>query len=208
MKTSKDPFVPNPILGGSFGVFLLAAAAHNLSNGFFVGLGVAVSSIILSSLLPAVRAVAPERLRAPIALSFAAALALLYANLVTTLAPSTAAGLGVYLPLLAVNCLNLHVLRNLQLPPLRGEPMATRFGTVVRQASAYLLIALVIGGIREAAGQGSLVIPAIFAGGGKILLTEEAPMQILASPAGGLVLIGCAAALYRFFLRRTGRRIS
>ncbi|HET7839698.1 MAG TPA: Rnf-Nqr domain containing protein [Rectinemataceae bacterium] len=207
MKRGTDSFVPNPVLGGLVGVFPLAVAANSLMNGLVLGIGSAFCSAMLASLLPALRAVAPERLRAPLSLGIAAALALLYTDIVLALAPVVAAGLGVYLPLLAVNCMSLHILRSGPAAQGRYGSAASRMGIVFREAFGYLLVALLVGALRELAGSGSLVLPAVLSVGAGIQLTAEPPLRFLVSPAGGFILIGCGVALYRVLLRGAGRRI-
>ncbi len=207
MKTGKDPFVPNPILGGLVGVFPLAAAAYSLANGLVLGLGAALCSIALASLMPALRAIAPDRLRAPLSLGISAALALLYSDLIALVAPVTGIGLGVYLPLLAVNSMSMHILRGGHTPLLKEDSATSRMIIVLREAMGFFLVALLIGAVREAAGFGTLVFPAVFANGARLVLTKGAPLLLLASPAGGFILIGCSVALYRVILRKAARRI-
>ncbi|MDA8424502.1 MAG: hypothetical protein M0Z80_00055 [Treponema sp.] len=211
MNEQRHPYVPNPVLSGLLGVFPLVAAANSLMNGFVLGVGVAVSSLVLALLMPFLQSFVPDRLRTPSSLALSAALALLIGAGVEAFSPAAARYLGVYIPLLAVNCLSLQTLRHYpQAMDGEGRVFAGQYGTgissLLKEALGYIAAAILIGAFRELVGSGTLN----FAGPGAQLfsfsLTDGAPARLFAAPAGGFIVLGCAVALYRIATLRRKRR--
>jgi Na+-translocating ferredoxin:NAD+ oxidoreductase subunit E len=194
------PFVPNPVMGGLLGLCPLVAAADSFADGAVIGLGAALSALALGALLPLLRGVLPQRLRSPVAFILAASLAALYSVGVEAYSPALASGLGLYLPLTAVNCIIIATLRH----SLRDE--GSPFPWLLPTAAGYLLVALILSGLREFLGAGTLTLPSP-GSPSAIAFTQAPPLRLLVAPAGGFMLLGCFAALYRFVLRIKGRRI-
>jgi electron transport complex protein RnfE len=211
MSESGSPFVPNAALAGFAGAGILAAAADSLGKGLVLGIGASLCALVLAATIPALRSLVPDRLRAPSALSLAAALASLYSLALRAYSPATSESLGIFLPLLAVNCLDMHVLRRASLSQERvrsrdeGEERA-RFLGLAREALGYLLAAALVGALREAAGSGTISLPTP-GGDFRIILSDAAPARLFVAPAGGFLLLGSMAAIYRLVLRWRGRRI-
>lgn len=207
MSDREAPFTPNPVLGGLLGLGPLAAAARSLSEGLVLGLGAALCALILGAAIPPLRRQLPERFRAPASLLLAAALALLYGLAIEAYFPVSAAGLGIYLSLLAVNCLSLQAIRLSARQSDRKIDSPVRYGIVARGAGSYFLVACFLGAIRELLGLGTLSLPGIGPDHVLLVISSEAPLRILATPAGGFLLLGFMTALYRAALRSRGRRI-
>lgn len=209
MSERRAPFVPNPVLGGLLGICPLVAAANTLANGLVLGVGAALSVALLALALPSIYAFVPDRLRAPSSLALSAAFALLIGTAVEAFSPVTARGLGVYLPLLAVNCVSLQALR-------RGPPNsdhgnldgARRIGnaSLLVEALGYAAAATLIGALRELAGAGTLSFPLPAGQSFLLSLADESPAPLFAAPAGGFILLGSLAALYRIATRGRGRK--
>lgn len=200
MEKQRDPFVPNPIAGGLLGLCPLVAAADSLADGVAVGLGAALSALALGALVPLIKRSLPRRLRSPVAFVVAASVAALYSLGVEAYSPILASGLGLFLPLTAVNCIVIASLRH----SLRDE--GSPFPWLLPTAAGYLLVAVLLAALREALGMGCLSLPS--PGSPEVLaFAERPPLRLLVSPAGGFILLGCFAALYRFLLRISGRRI-
>jgi electron transport complex protein RnfE len=200
MDEKREPFVPNPVVGGLLGLCPLVAAADSFADGAVIGLGAALSALALGALLPLLRGILPQRLRSPVAFVLAASFAALYSVGVEAYSPSLASGLGLYLPLTAVNCIVIATLRH----SLRED--GKTFPWLLGTASGYLLVALLLSGLREFLGTGSLTLPSP-GSPSALVFSQSPPLRILVAPAGGFMLLGCFAAIYRFVLRIRGRRI-
>lgn len=200
MEARRDAFIPDPVLGGLLGLCPLVAAADTLADGVILGLGASLSAAILGAGLPAFREFIPDRLRAPLALGLAAFLAALFGLAAEAYSPALAAGLGLYLPLIAVNCVTLAALRR----GIRSEELKPG---LLRSSLSYLLAAVLISALREAVGLGRLTLPTPGPSPYTLVFFDEAPFRLLAAPAGGFLILGCLAAAYRFALRALGRRL-
>lgn len=200
VETKREAFVPNVVAGGLLGLCPLVAASDSFADGAVLGLGVALSVLVLGFALAALKNRIPQRLRYPLVFVFEALFSALYTVAIRTYSPLLASGLDIYLPLLASNC----VLSASLYRALRNEKTAT--SALFPSALGYLGAALVLSLIREVLGLGSLSLPTP---GALLVLrfTEVPPMRLLAAPAGGFMLLGAFAALYRLFLRLAGRRI-
>ncbi|HOX32807.1 MAG TPA: Rnf-Nqr domain containing protein [Spirochaetales bacterium] len=211
MREDAAPFTPNPVLAGLFGLGPLAVAARSLPEGLLLGLGAAFCALALGLAAPPLRRQLPERFRASASLILATAFAILYGQLIEAYFPVSAEGLGIYLPLLAVNCLSLQAIRQgARQGPRPSGPAAEaplRYGIIARGAGGYLAVAILLGALRELIGLGSLSLPGLGQNRLILLLSEEPPLRLIAAPAGGFILIGFLTALYRAALRASGRRI-
>lgn len=207
MNNRDMPFVPNPALGGLLGLGALAAAANSLVDGLVLGAGAALSMLLLGALIPPLRRELPERFRAPASIALSMALAILYGLFIEAYFPISAEALWIYIPLLAVNCLSLHCIHVSASQGGRRSGSAGNFAAITKSAAGYFIVALLLGAFREFAGLGTLTLPAFGAEGHRLVFTEEAPLRILVSPAGGFLVLGFMTALYRGTLRARGRRI-
>jgi electron transport complex protein RnfE len=206
MSDPQEGFVPNPVLTGLVGICPLIAAAKSLAEGLVYGLGVAFCALLLGSIVPSLKERLPDRLRAPTTLCLSAVIALCYAFAVNLYSPTIAAGLWIYLPLLAVSGLSLSVLRRASSKGRFGLDGKSRFRAVVLESLSFFLTASIVGGLRELIGLGTLSLPTQGASLSWIVLVDSIPLRMLVSPAGGFIFLGFAAAAYRTIVRATRRR--
>jgi len=208
MNESSDSFVPDPALGGFFGIGILAAAVKDLPSGLFLGFGAAASAVALGAIEPLLRRHLSSRFLAPLSLAASTAIALAYGLALEAFFPAHAIGLWIYVPLLAVNYLSLHTIRRGVDEPLHSKPGASsRLVPLARGATSYLLVACLLGAFREAIGMGTISLPNPGSGGLTFLLSEVPPLRITSAPAGGFIILGFLSAIYRSWLRAHGKRI-
>lgn len=206
MKDSQDGFVPNPVLTGLVGVCPLIAASRSLAEGIVYGLGAAFCATALGAIAPALKDRLPDRLRAPSTLCLSAFFALCYAFAVELYSPVIAAGLWLYLPLLAVSGLSLSVLRRAAAKGRYGMDGRSRFWDAALESLAFFLTAAFVGGVRELAGLGTLSLPARDMAQARIEAFGFAPLRLMVSPAGGFILLGFAVAGRRAIVGAARRR--
>jgi electron transport complex protein RnfE len=164
------------------GALLLAAVM------LFALLGTGIASAGLEPLLPA-------KLRLPARLLVASALVTAAQRFLWAVAPTLVAGLGVYLPLLAVNCLLLGSAGAGTL----SESLLDAAGRGAAFAAALAALAL----LREALGAGTVTLFPIGSFRGVWRIRGLMPARVLAAAPGALLLLGYASALAR---RRSRRR--
>ncbi|MCI6640387.1 MAG: electron transport complex subunit E [Pygmaiobacter massiliensis] len=175
----------NPVLRLVIGTCPTLAVTTAVSNG--IGMGIAATFVLICSniVISALRKIIPDKVHIPAFITIIAGFVTIVQMVVKAYAPALDSALGVYLPLIVVNCIILG----------RAEMFACK-NTVLDSALdgvgmglGFTLTLVVMSAIREVLGAGSFL-------GIQIIST---PMAILASPPGGFfvfgVLIACAVAL-------------
>jgi electron transport complex protein RnfE len=185
----------NPLLVYLVGLCPALAVSNRLSNALllaavmlFALLGTGIAAVALERW-------APPRLRLPVRLVLASALVTAAQRFLWAFAPTHAAGLGIYLPLLAVNCLLLASSASGSL----AESVAEAAGRGAAFAVGLGLLALV----REALGAGTITLFPIGSFEGVLHLRGLPPARVLAAAPGALLVLGYLSALSRWW---TGRR--
>jgi Na+-translocating ferredoxin:NAD+ oxidoreductase subunit E len=119
-------------------------------------------------------------------------------------APSASASLGIYGPLIAVNCLVLGQGLSGSPGPAVGASMTTALGKGMRFALALVLIAVV----REVVGAGTVTLFPIggFSGTVEIHRFVDQPVRALGFAGGGLLCLGYLAAAARAIASRVESR--
>jgi electron transport complex protein RnfE len=199
-------FVPNTVLSGLVGICPLIAASKSLAEGIVYGFGAALCALGLSAIVPLIRGVIADRLKAPATLALSGALALSYAFCVKIYSPTIAAGLWIYLPLLSVSGLSLSALRRSSPHGHAGLEGTSLLGAVALEAFFFMLTAAFVGGSRELFGLGTLTLPSPGISLARVIVTDFAPLRLLVSPAGGFIFLGFIVAAYGSIVRMGRRR--
>ncbi len=208
MSTARGSFVPNPVLAGLVGICPLIAISRSLAEATIYGLGAALCALVLGAIAPPLRSIIPDRLQAQSNLAISCSIALVYASCVQFYSPAIAAGLWIYLPLLAVGGLSLSVIRRSGFSSSRlGPDGQSRFGAVVLESAMFLLTSALLGGARELLGLGTLTLPVPGMNPSRILFVDFAPARLLIAPAGGFIVMGFVIAAYRSIIRVSGRKL-
>lgn len=189
----------NPLLVLVLGTCPSLAVTTNLQNAVGMGLAATFVLFLSNSIISAIRNFIPDKVRIPCYITVIASCVTVLDFLVQAFVPALAESLGIFLPLITVNCIILG----------RAEAFANK-NTVLRSALdgigmglGFTCALIFIGGIREILGAGSIwgyQLP--FIGGDNYLQ----PMLLFIMPPGGFMIFGlamaCAAALTRRFYSR------
>ncbi len=150
----------NPVFGLYLGLCSTLAISNNINNA--VGMGVAVilvltvSNVVISSM----RKIIPDEIRIPVYIVIVATLVKAVELLIKAYAPSLDAALGVFIPLIVVNCIILG----------RAEAFASKNGVFasmldgLNMGFAYTLSLLAISIIRQFFSSGGLSFSNPFSG--------------------------------------------
>lgn len=183
-------FTNNPVLVQLLGMCSTLAITTTISNG--IGMGVSVTIILTLSniFISLLRKVIPEQVRIACYIVVIAGFVTMVDLLLQAFFPDIAESLGVFIPLIVVNCIIL----------ARAESFASKHGPAaaavdgVCQGLGYTMILLVMSAIRELLGSGTLngarIVPAAYAAGK------------LALPVGGCLTLGCLIALMQYVQRK------
>lgn len=178
---------------------LVLCAALPVTASLRAGLGMGLAStavLLLSNLLIALLpGKFPQRARFIICLVFPAALTAAAGLFLGTYFSSIAEAVGVALPLVAVNCLLMA-----RAEGFAAEPIPSYAALDGLSAGLGLTLALsVLGATKELLGGGTLWGKALFG-------PDLQPILLLATPCGGLLLLGALAAGTRWLRDKTEGR--
>jgi electron transport complex protein RnfE len=180
----------NPLVGIALGLCPAVAVSTTLRNG--VGMGAATASVLVGSnvLMALVGRALPLKARLPCLVVVVAGLVTIVDRVMMTYMPGLRAGLGIYVPLIAANCIILgrawtSARGGLAASLADGLGMGLGFGFAICLLSA----------IREVFGSGRLWDAAL-------LGPNYNPMLILVLAPGGLITLGLVMGLFNLFKQR------
>jgi electron transport complex protein RnfE len=173
----------NPSLRLVLGTCPTLAVTTMAKNG--IGMGLAATFVLICSniVISALRKVIPDKVRIPAFITVIAGFVTIVQMVVKAFLPALDSALGVFLPLIVVNCIILG----------RAEAFASK-NTVIDSALdglgmglGFTLTLTVMGCIREFFGSGTLF---------GLSITDKlfAPMSIMTSPPGGFFVFGLLMA--------------
>jgi len=173
----------NPLLVISIGLCSSLAVTTNVFNG--IGMGFSMMFVlVMSELIIAIfRNIIPEDIRLPIFIIVIAAFTTIVQLLLEAYIPSLSASLGVFLPLIVVNCIIMG----------RVESFASKEGPLNAVLDAfgmgfgYTWVLCAISIVRELLGSGSLF--------GKAVIPEAYTVKFLSDAPGGFFVFGLLSAI-------------
>jgi electron transport complex protein RnfE len=190
----------NPLAAYLVGLCPALAVSNRLANALLLGavmlfalLGTGIASVALERLLPSrLRLAAALRLSAR--LLVASALVTAAQRFLWVLAPAFEAGLGIYLPLLAVNCLLLS--------SSGAGSWSQGALEAAGRAAAFAAVLVCLALVREVLGTGTITLFPVGRFRGVLSVGGLPPARVLAAAPGALLLLGYASALVRRGRRR------
>ena len=173
----------NPLLVLSIGLCSSLAVTTNVFNG--IGMGFSMMFVlVMSELIIAIfRNIIPEDIRLPIFIIVIAAFTTIVQLLLEAYIPALSASLGVFLPLIVVNCIIMG----------RVESFASKEGPLNAVVDAfgmgfgYTWVLCAISIVRELLGNGSLF--------GKAVIPEAYTVKFLSDAPGGFFVFGLLSAV-------------
>jgi len=181
---SKGIIKENPVLRLVLGTCATLALSTSASNA--IGMGLATTFVLVGSntVISLLRKVIPDKVRIPCYITLIAGFVTIVQMLIEAYSPSLKAALGIYLPLIVVNCIilgraEMFANKNKVLPSiLDGLGMGVGFTATL----------LAMGIIRELLGAGTVFGVPITAG-------FVSPIIIFLLPPGGFFVFGMLIAL-------------
>ncbi len=173
----------NPALRLVLGTCPTLAVTTMAVNGLGMGLSATFVLICSGAVISALRKVIPDKVRLPAYITIIATFVTVLMMLVQAYLPSLNSSLGVYLPLIVVNCIILG----------RAEMFASQnnvFDSVLDglgMGLGFTLTLVLMGSVRELLGSGSIF--------GISLPLPVEPMTVFVTAPGGFFVFGCLMAL-------------
>ncbi len=185
----------NPVLRLVLGTCPTLAVTTAAFNG--LGMGLAATFVLICSnvVISALRKVIPDKVRLPAYITVIATFVTIVQMLVQAYVQDLYSALGVYLPLIVVNCIILG----------RAEMFASKHNVVesaldgLGMGIGFTLTLLLMSSIREILGSGSIF--------GITLIPEESDrISIMTTPPGGFLTFGMLMALVIFLETKMGQK--
>ena len=200
-KQFKDGLITNnPVLVQLLGMCSTMAITTTLFNGIGMGLSVIVILTCSNIVISLLRKIIPNTIRIACYIVVVAGFVTIVDLLMQAYLPSLSQSLGVFIPLIVVNCIIL----------ARAEAFASKNGIVasaldgIFQGIGYTLVLIVMCVIREFLGSGTFGGGLLgLEGAGIRILPEGTAATFLVLPVGGFLTLGCLIALMQYLLRKS-----
>jgi len=180
--------IENPVLRLVLGTCPTLAVTTSVKNG--IGMGLAATFVLIGSnlVISALRKVIPDKVRIPAFITVIAGFVTIVQLLMQAFLPSLNDALGIFIPLITVNCIIL----------ARAEMFASKNAVLpsivdgVGMGIGFTAALFCMGAIREILGNGSffdIPLPILFTGG------YFEPILVFILPPGGFFVFGILIAL-------------
>ncbi len=189
----------NPILVIMLGLCATLACSTNFSDALGMGLAFTFVIICSNTVISLIRRIVPAQVRIPVFITIIAAFVTIVEYLMKAYLPSLAASLGVFVPLIVVNCIVMG----------RAEAFASKNGIFrsfldgVGMGLGFTLVITIIGTLRELFGEGTLNFSLFGLGKIQIAPAWYPPILILILPPGAFMVIGFLIALHHRLFPKT-----
>ena len=189
----------NPVLVQVIGMCSTMAITTSLFNG--VGMGVAVTVILTLSniIIAAIRKIIPDKIRIAMFIVVIAGFVTCVDLLIQAFVPALSESLGVFIPLIVVNCI---ILGRAEAFSYKNGVAASFFDGIF-QGIGYTAVLLVMCIIREFLGAGTFGGGILNGGDGIRILPEQFPMGMLTLPVGGFLVLACLIAAMQWALSKS-----
>ena len=201
----------NPVLVQVIGMCSTMAITTSMFNG--IGMGVAVTVILTLSnvIISAMRKIIPDKIRIAMFIVVIAGFVTCVDLLIQAFVPALSESLGVFIPLIVVNCI---ILGRAEAFSYKNG-IAASFWDGIFQGFGYTVVLLIMCIIREFLGAGTILGGLLEIGedgqlafglgtaAGIQVLPEQFPIGMLTLPVGGFLVLGCLIALMQWALAKT-----
>ena len=181
----------NPVTVQLLGMCSTLAITTSLFNGIGMGLAVTIITICSNILISAQRKVIPSQIRIAAYITIIAGFVTIVDLCLQAFIPALAASLGVFIPLIVVNCMVLG----------RAEAFASKNGVLASavdglcQGIGYTVALVVVCVIRELLGNGTFGGGLLGPGGAGIqIIPQPFPAMQIVMPVGGFLVLGFVLA--------------
>jgi electron transport complex protein RnfE len=184
----------NPVLVQVLGMCSTMAITTSIMNGLGMGVSVLIILTLSNIVISAIRKVVPDKIRIAMFIVVIAGFVTCVDLLLQAFLPSIADSLGVFIPLIVVNCIILG----------RAESFSYKNGVLasavdgICQGIGYTVVLLVMCFIRELLGAGTLL--------GIRIIPESYPVGVLTLPVGGFLVLACLIAAMQWALARPKKK--
>lgn len=191
----------NPVLVQRIGLCSTMAITTMFFNGIGMGLSVLIILTCCNVVISAMRKVIPNDIRLAMFVVVIAGFVTIVDLLLQAYIPALSASLGVFIPLIVVNCIILG----------RAEAFASKNGVLasavdgLTQGIGYTVALVCMCVIRELLGSGTFGKGVLSADGVRILPSQY-PAMLMILPVGGFLTLACLIAFTQWFNRHLAEK--
>ena len=188
----------NPVTVQLLGMCSTLAITTSLFNGIGMGLAVTIILICSNVLISALRKVIPNQIRIAAYITIIAGFVTVVDLLLQAFIPALSESLGVFIPLIVVNCIVLG----------RAEAFASKNGVLASavdglcQGIGYTVALIIVCVIRELLGNGTFGGGLLNGGEGIRIIPEGIPAMQMVMPVGGFLVLGFVIAGSQYLMKK------
>ena len=197
----------NPVLVQLLGMCSTMAITTSFFNGLGMGVAVIIILTLSNVLISAMRKIIPDKIRIAMFIVVIAGFVTCVDLLLKAFVPALSSSLGVFIPLIVVNCIILG----------RAEGFASKNGVGasavdgICQGIGYTLVLIVMCVFREFFGAGTfggglLGGGALGSAPGVEIFPAEYGVSVLTLPVGGFLTLGCLIAVMQWALAKSEKK--
>lgn len=192
----------NPTFVLMLGMCPTLAVTTSAMNGLGMGLSTTVVLALSNLMISILRNIIPDRVRVPSFIVIVASFVTMVQFLVQGFVPALYESLGIYIPLIVVNCI---ILGRAESYASKNEPLPSLFDGI-GMGLGFTLSLTAIGAFRELLGAGQIfgkqILPLADLATGKMGYT---PITIFVLAPGAFFVLGCLTALINFVNSKKAR---
>ena len=191
---TKGLLIENPLLVLSIGLCSSLGVTTSVFNGF--GMGISMTFVLLmSEIVISIKKLIPQAIRLPVFIIIIAAFTTIVQMVLQAYVPALYSALGVFLPLIVVNCIIMGRVEAFASKNSIGDSVLDALGMGV----GYTIVMVAISLIRELFGAGTLMAGTAL----KIeIIPEVYRIGLLNSAPGGFIVFGIIGAIVQFTKRK------
>ena len=180
------------------GMYSTLAISTSLFNGLGMGIAVTIITVCSNILISAFRKVIPSQVRIAAYITIIAGFVTIVDLLLKAFIPALSESLGVFIPLIVVNCIVLG----------RAEGFASKNGVLASaldglfQGVGYTAALVIVCILRELLGSGTFGGGLLNGGEGIRIIPEGYPAMLVVMPVGGFLVLGCVLAFSQWLTKR------
>ena len=201
-KQLKDGLIyQNPVLVQVLGMCSTMAITTSISNGVGMGISVLIILTLSNIFISLLRKIIPNEVRIACYIVVIAGFVTIIDLLLQAYLPALSKSLGVFIPLIVVNCIILG----------RAEAFASKNGVLasavdgLTQGIGYTVALVCMCVIRELLGSGTFGKGVLSADGVRILPSQY-PAMLMILPVGGFLTLACLIAFTQWFNRHLAEK--
>ncbi|MCI7742428.1 MAG: electron transport complex subunit RsxE [Clostridiales bacterium] len=203
----------NPVLVQLIGMCATMAITTTLFNGVGMGLSVLIILTCCNVVVSAIRKIIPNEIRLAIFVVIIAGFVTIVDLLLKAYIPALSEALGVFIPLIVVNCIIIGRAEAF----CQKNPIGASFFDGIFQGLGYTVVLIIMCVFRELVGSGKFGTGLIDVangfkitmdgtGGGIELFSADYGATIMLLPFGGFITLGLLIALMQYMLKKSAKK--